>query len=107
MYIEESLVHGVKVHSLYIRKISYRLGAIGASLGVDIGKSKKYETSYRINLKENEIKTIIFRPKIDVYKVVQTKYKINMLSGKMTPIREEVAYVDVFNNWDYSWRNGY
>lgn len=83
------------------------VGAIGSSLGVDIGKSDTYGTSYRINLKENEIKTIIFRPKINVYKVVQTKYKINMLSGKMTPIREEVAYVDVFNNWDYSWRNGY
>lgn len=83
------------------------LGTIGASLGVDIGKTKSYGTSYTINLASGERKTIMFRPKINVYRIVQTRYKVNMYTGEMTPIDTKIAYVDVFNNWDYSWRYGY
>ncbi|WP_312668413.1 hypothetical protein [Tissierella praeacuta] len=82
-------------------------GKIGLSLGVDIGKSKSYGTEYTITLDKDEIKTITFRPKINVYKVVQTYYKVNSYTGEKTALDKKTAYVDVFNNWDYSWRYGY
>lgn len=83
------------------------IGTIGSSLGVIIGRSSSYGTSYTITLASGERKTIIFRPKVNVYRVVQTRYRLNTVTNERVVMETQTAYVDVFNNWDYSWRHGY
>lgn len=80
---------------------------IGASIGVTIGKSYSYGTSYTVPLASGERKTIIYRPKIKTYKIVQTYYRINNYTGKKEAIKTATAYVDAFQSWDYNWRYGY
>lgn len=80
---------------------------IGAQLGVTIGKSVSHGTNYSITLNSGERKTIIYRPKITVHKIVQTKYRVNNYTGKTQVLDKQNVYVETFNSWDYSWRNGY
>lgn len=82
-------------------------GTIEASLGITIGTSKSYGTTYDIDIPSDTIRTIIYRPKIDVYEVTQTYYRMNSITGELTSMDKKVATVEAFNNWDYSWRNGY
>lgn len=81
---------------------------IGSSLGVTIGESRSYGTSYSITLSKGERKTIIVRPKIKTYKVLSSYYRFPVgTTGSRERIKSETAYVDVFDGWDYSWRSGY
>jgi len=81
---------------------------IAASLGTTIGIAKTYGTSYSIQLADGVRKTIIFRPKLKVYKVISTYYRYPVgLPGEKVAIATETCYVTTFVNWDYSWRCGY
>lgn len=82
-------------------------GTIGASLGVQIGESETYGTSYSVKLDDDERKTIEFRPKVQVYKVTQNFVQIDTYTGEKTVLSTDYAYVDVFHSWDYDWREGY
>lgn len=73
---------------------------IGASIGVTIGEAKTYGTSYSITVPSGYRRQIIFRPKYKKYKVVQAYYAKGSPTGKTA-----TAYVTIFSNWDYSWRN--
>ena len=89
---------------------NYTIGklAIGNSLGVTIGESETYGTSYAINIPDNSIRTIIYRPKIRTYKVISKYYRYpSGTYGTKTAIKSETSYVDAFVNWDYSYRLGY
>ena len=90
---------------------SYSIGksAIGSKLGVSIGVAQTHGTSYSINLKSGERKTIIFRPKTKTTKVVTGYYKIpvGIVGAKKQKLKEEICYVTSFVSWDYSWRSGY
>lgn len=88
-------------------KVQVGNSTIGAQLGVSIGKSISYGTSYSITLGNNERKTIIYRPKVAVHKVTQTKYRTNNYTGKTEKLATETVTVDTFSSWDYDWRNGY
>ncbi|MGB4658073.1 MAG: hypothetical protein WBI07_02695 [Mobilitalea sp.] len=81
---------------------------IAASLGTTIGIDKTYGTSYSITLADGERKTIKFRPKLRVYKVISTYYRYPVgLPGEKVAIDTETCYVTTFVDWDYSWRYGY
>lgn len=73
--------------------------AISHSLGVTIGKSKTYGTSYSISIEKGKRKQIIYRPR---YKNIQVKQRL-YANGVATNIYK-YATVKVFNNWDYSWK---
>ena len=77
--------------------------AIAASLGVTIGKAKEYSVSYSVNVPKNKRWQIIYRPQFKKYKVVQTQfYRIDGYSTKTS--KTKTCYVQVFSNWDYSWK---
>ncbi|WP_155812751.1 hypothetical protein [Oribacterium sp. oral taxon 078] len=87
---------------------SWGEGNIGLSLGVSIGKSETHGTSYTIQLNKGQIKTILLRPKIKIYRVVTGYYKLPVnAAGRAKLIKKETSYVRVFNGWDYSWKSGY
>lgn len=79
------------------------VGTIASSLGVTIGKSKTYSASYSINVPSGKRYQIIFRPQYKRIKVVQTQYyKIDGYETKTG--QTKTSYVNVFQNWDYSWK---
>lgn len=81
---------------------------ISTTLGVTIGETKTYGTSYRVPIAQNETKTIIYRPKIRTYKVVSTYFRYPMgTTGNPVALKTETSYVDTFVDWDYYWRYGY
>lgn len=89
---------------------SYTIGktTIGDSLGITIGTSKTYGTSYAINIPDNSIRTIIYRPKVRTYKVISKYYRYpSGVYGTKTAIKSETAYVDSFLSWDYTYKLGY
>jgi len=69
------------------------VSTIAASLGTTIGVAKTYGTSYTITLRDGERKTIIFRPKIKVWKITQTyyQYPVGMI-GDPVALDTKVAY---------------
>lgn len=85
----------------------YGAGSIGSVLGITIGKSRIYGVKYSIPVDKAKRKTIIYRPKINVYKVTQTQYRANNITGETKKIKTAVAYVRKFAAWDYSWVWGY
>jgi len=88
---------------------SYTIGktAISESLGITIGTSETYGTSYAINIPDNSTRTIIYRPKIRTYKVVSKHYRYPVgVYANRTAIKTETSYVDSFSGWDYSYRIG-
>lgn len=88
---------------------NYDIGkaAIGAALGVTIGKTDTYGNSYSIDVGPGDRKTIKFRPKYQTYKVVSEYVKMNNTNGSCTVLDTQTAYVDEFVNWDYDWKYGY
>ena len=79
------------------------VGTIASSLGVTIGKSKTYSASYSISVPSGKRYQIIFRPQYKRIKVVQTQfYKIDGYETKTS--QTKTSYVNVFQNWDYSWK---
>lgn len=81
---------------------------IANSLGITIGQSKSYGTSYVATLNPGERKTIIYRPKIRTHKIVSTYYRYPVnTTGNRVAIKSETSYVDSFVDWDYDWRYGY
>jgi len=89
---------------------SYDIGTakIGAALGVSIGKTNTYGTSYSLTLPNNQRRTIIYRPKYTRYKVVSEYVRMSNVAGVSSSVlKTQTAYVDAFVNWDYSWRAGY
>lgn len=77
--------------------------SIGASLGVSIGKSKTYSVSYAVNVPRGKKYQIRYRPQFKKYKVVQSQYY--KIDGKARKTGKTMtSYVNVFSNWDYSWR---
>ncbi|KAF5077360.1 hypothetical protein DSECCO2_151390 [anaerobic digester metagenome] len=82
-------------------------GTIGAALGVEIGETEEYGTSYSISLEKNERKTIIFRPKYQRYRVISEYIRMNNTTGSSQILKTQTAYVDEFIDWEYDWRNGY
>lgn len=84
---------------------SYPAGqaTIGGSLGVTIGKSYTYGTSYSITVPKSKRYQIIVRPYFKQVKVVQRQWiKTGTVSSK-TP-KTAVAYVNIFQYWDYSYK---
>lgn len=81
---------------------TYPIGvaSIGSSLGVTIGKSKTYSSSYSISIAKGQRKMIIFRPRYKTYQVVQRYYAKGSFTGKTA-----TATVKVFDNWDFSTKN--
>ncbi len=80
------------------------VGAIASSLGVTIGKSKTYSTSYSVKVPNGKRYQIIYRPQFKVYKVIETEYyRIDGYDTKTG--RTKTSYVSVFSNWDYSWKS--
>lgn len=80
------------------------VGTIANSLGVTIGKSKKYSAGYIIEVPNGKRYQIIYRPNFKVYKVIETEYyRIDGYDTKTG--RTKTAYVSVFSNWDYSWKS--
>lgn len=77
---------------------------ISSSLGVTIGKTKQYSASYSVTVPKGKKYKIIYRPQFKRYKVVQTQYyRIDGYSSKTK--QTKTCYVNVFSNWDYSWKN--
>jgi len=80
-----------------------KVSDISASLGVTIGVSKTYTTSYSVTVPSGKRYQIIYRPRYKYYKIVQRKYyKIDGHSSKTS--NTKTCYVKVFANWDYSWK---
>lgn len=78
--------------------------AIASSLGVTIGTAKTYSASYSVSVPKGKKYQIKYRPQFKRYKVVQTQYyKIDGYSSKTK--KTKTCYVNVFSNWDYSWRS--
>ncbi|MBC1210599.1 hypothetical protein [Listeria booriae] len=79
-------------------------GTIGSSLGITIGTSKTYGTSYTVTVPKGKKYLIIYRPVYNVYTVKQQKYyrtgSITQASGTYS-----TATVKSFNHWDYSWKS--
>lgn len=81
-------------------------GSIGASLGVSLGVTKNYGTSYTIKVPKGAKRQIIFRPRYKTIKIVQRQWEQRQPGGKVTGTSKTVAaYVNVFENWDYSYKN--
>lgn len=72
-------------------------GQIGSSLGVTIGKTSQYGTSYSYDIPKGEHAQIIYRSHYKIIKVVQREY-INGFASQTY----KTAYVHVFVNWDYN-----
>ncbi len=83
------------------------LSLIGVELGVVIGQYQEYATSYSIEIPAGERRTITFRPKIQVHKIVQTYFRYNNYTGTKEAMDTKTAYVDTFIDWDYDWHPDY
>ncbi|MBC1435722.1 hypothetical protein HB848_10255 [Listeria rocourtiae] len=99
-----SLTNSKSVNSSFTASISgdYPIGAatIGSSLGVTIGKSKSYGTSYSITIPKGKKRQIIFRSRYKVTYVKQRLYANGIASNTY-----KTAKVTSFVNWDYSWKD--
>ncbi|MEP0824737.1 MULTISPECIES: hypothetical protein [Exiguobacterium] len=107
-----SINSSTSLNRSYTNTISgdYSIGkaSIGSSLGVTIGVTETHGTSYSINIPDNSVRTITYRPKVRTYKVVSTYYRYPVGTvGSKTAIKTETSYVKAFVNWDYSYRIGY
>ncbi|MCX7884937.1 MAG: hypothetical protein N2448_07925 [Caloramator sp.] len=103
---------GISINRTYTNSISgsYPIGksSVELSLGCEIGVSHSYATNYSIQIAEGERKTIIFRPKINVYEIKQTYYRYPVGTiGSPVALDTATCTVYVFQDWDYSWRYGY
>lgn len=79
------------------------IAAISASLNVTINKSTSYSANYSVQVPSGSIYQIIYRPKYNVYKVVESEY-YNIDGYKTITGKTKISYVNVFSNFDYSWK---
>ena len=80
------------------------VSTIASSLGVTIGKAKTYSALYSVDIPKGKKYQIKYRPQFKRYKVVQTQYyRIDGHDSKTGS--SKTCYVNVFSNWDYSWRS--
>lgn len=80
------------------------VGSISAYLGVTIGKSITYGTSYIITVPAGKKQQIIFRPVYKQYKVNQRQWvKTGSVKSKTKNVK--TAYENVFDYWEYSYKN--
>ena len=81
---------------------------IEAAVGVPIGGSVEYDTSYLLFLEEGDRKTIRFRPKMKI-QTVESNYCRAPIGGggTATVLKTERAYVTSFIEWDYSYVDGF
>lgn len=79
---------------------------IGAAIGIKIGESKSYGTSYSIPIAAGEEKTIIYRPKYIKYKIDTEYVRVSNTTGEEKVLDKEESYVKVFSSWDYNWEYG-
>lgn len=80
------------------------VATISAALGVTINVSEGHSVSYSISIPSGSRRQIIYRPYMRVYKVVQRQYFVDHGTESYTG-QSKTCYVNVFNNWDYSWRS--
>lgn len=92
----------------------YPLGeaSISAEVGFSVNCTTSYETSYSTELSQEEysqgfVKTIQYRPKYKIIKVVTQFIQEDTYTGEKTVLSNHTAYVNKFNNWSYGWRYGY
>lgn len=81
---------------------SYPIGEaqVASNLGVSIGKSKTYGTSYLIKIPSGVRQMIIFRPRYDTYEVKQRYYAKGTLTGKTSTCK-----VKIFSDSDYDFKS--
>lgn len=79
-------------------------GNIGAAIGVTIGESKTFGTSYSISVPKGKTQQIVFRAIYKKTEIVQRQwFKTGALSGKTS--KTAIAYVTSFDHWEYSYKN--
>ncbi len=74
---------------------------IGSSVGVSINVSKSHSVSYTVNLTSNKMIQVEYRPHYKIEKVTQREYLISPTT--LATSNTAVAYVNVFENWQYSY----
>ncbi len=89
---------------------SYTHGStIGSMLGVTLGESKSYGVGagYSVTVPAGKKYMIIYRPRYRTYTVEETKYMEQYVPGighKRWPMSTKTCYVDVFDSWDFSYK---
>lgn len=79
------------------------VNSIAVALGVTIGEAEKRSISYSLKVPSGKRYQILYRPQFKKYKVVETRFlRIDGSTSKTSETK--TSYVNVFSNWDFSWR---
>lgn len=77
--------------------------SIAVALGVTIGESEKRSISYSLKVPSGKRYQILYRPQFKKYKVVETRFlRVDGSTSKTSETK--TSYVNVFSNWDFSWK---